>query len=77
MREQIKIHTVLRHDQPLRDQWHLVRDENGRRYVLFETLDANLCSDQPNPCFKRRISVQTILAQNNELSRKLRDILGT
>lgn len=70
-----RIHTVVRQDQLQRDEWYLVRDPGGRRYVLFETLDLGTPTDRPDPCRKREISVQTILAQNNELSQKLRSLL--
>ena len=75
MRQLTRIHAVVRHEQRQRDEWYLVRDANGRRYVLFETFDIGTTSDPVNPCRKREISVRTILAQNNELSYKLRSLM--
>ena len=75
MRQLTRIHAVVRHEQRQRDDWYLVCDPSGRRYVLFETFDIESTCDPINPCRKREISVQTILAQNNELSHKLRSLL--
>lgn len=70
-----RIHEIVRHHQRERDEWHLVLDPNGRRYVLFETMVLDAPSGRADHYRKREIAVQTILAQNNELSRKLRSIL--
>lgn len=71
MQHQTRIHEIVHHNQRERDEWFLVRDQNGRRYVLFETVAIDSCS-KPSQSTKREMSVQTILAQNNELAHKLR-----
>jgi hypothetical protein len=76
MRQLTRIHEVVRNNQLERDEWYLVRDPNGRRYVLFETSVVEPASNQLRRSWKREISVQTILVQNNELSQKLRSILA-
>lgn len=70
-----RIHEIVHHNQLERDEWFLVRDPTGRRYVLFETVTMDSCSHQPHLSKKREMSVQAILAQNNELARKLRTVL--
>ncbi|MFN3580696.1 MAG: hypothetical protein ACK4VV_09520 [Pseudomonas sp.] len=69
-----RIHEIVHHKQLERDEWFLVRDPTGRRYVLFETVTMDSRSSPPLSK-KREMSVQTILAQNNELARKLRIVL--
>lgn len=71
------IHEIVRHNPFERDEWHLVHDPSGRRYVLFETVVIDAPSDLPRQFRKHKIAVETILAQNNELSEKLRSILET
>lgn len=68
-----RIHEVVRQSE--RDQWYLVHDPCGRRYVLFETLAVDNSSNLSEQGRTRKIPVQAILAQNNELSQKLRSIL--
>lgn len=70
-----RIHEIVHHNQLERDEWFLVRDHTGRRYVLFETVMMNSCLTPPKPSKMREMSVQAILAQNNELARKLRSVL--
>ncbi len=77
MPELTRIHEVVRDNHLERDEWYLVHDASGRRYVLFETTVKDSISNQLKKCKNRQIPVQTILLQNNELSRKLRSILGT
>lgn len=70
-----RIHEIIRQNPLERDEWHLVRDPGGRRYILFETVVIDAASDLQKQCRKHEIAVRTILAQNNELSQKLRSIL--
>lgn len=75
MRQLTRIHAVVLHNQLERDEWYLVRDQSGRQYVLFETFEMGETPGRRNSGRKREISVRTILAQNNELSQKLKSIL--
>lgn len=70
-----KIHEVIHSKRLERDAWYLVRDADGRRYVLFETQLMDPGFDRGLYCKKCEVPVKTILAQNNELSRKLRLVL--
>lgn len=72
---QIKIHEVVHRNHIERDEWYLVREPDGRRYVLFETLSASGGSGRSPKWRKSRIAVNTILAQNNALSEKLSAVL--
>ncbi len=63
MSQLTKIHEIVRHNQLERDEWYLVRDPSGRRHVLFETSVMEGVPNQPNPCWKRVIPVQTVLMQ--------------
>jgi len=75
MPQKTRIHEIVHHNQVERDEWFLVRDHTGRRYVLFETVMMDSCSNPAQLSKKREMSVQAILAQNNELARKLRTAL--
>ncbi len=75
MLELTRIHDVVRDNYLERDEWYLVHDSSGRRYVLFETSVMDTNSNQIKKCKNHQIAVQTILSQNNELSRKLKSIL--
>ncbi len=75
MLQQIRIHEVVRSNHIERDEWYLVLEPCGSRYVLFETLSAGGGPDRSPQWRKHRLAVKTILAQNNELSRKLRCVL--
>lgn len=75
MPQQIRIHEVERDTHLERDEWYLVREPCGRNYVLFETLAARAGSNRSPQWKKHRLAVKTILAQNNELSRKLKAAL--
>lgn len=72
---QVKIHEVVHRNHIERDEWYLVREPDGRRYVLFETLSATGGSGRSPKWRKSRIAVNTILAQNNALSEKLSALL--
>lgn len=71
-----KIHEVYHSDQRERDEWSLVCHPCGRRYIIFETHLLNPASDLPINSRKKEIAVQAILAQNNELSHKLKAVLN-
>jgi len=71
-----KIHEVFHSDQLERDEWSLVCLPCGRRYVVFQTHLLNPASNLPINSRKKEIAVQAILAQNNELSHKLKAILN-
>lgn len=75
MPQVVRIHEVFRPSQLERDEWYLVRDPGGRRYVLFESFVVDPSSNQPRHCKKREIAIKTVLAQNNELANKLRSVL--
>lgn len=76
MSQLISIHEIIRQNPLERAEWHLVCDPSGRQYILFETVVIDAASDLQKQCRKHEIAVRTILAQNNELSQKLRSILG-
>ena len=75
MPQVVRIHEVRRPNQLERDEWYLVRDPGGRRYVLFESSVVDPSSTQPRNSKKREIAIKTVLAQNNELAQKLRSVL--
>lgn len=75
MSQVTRIHEVLRNSQLERDEWYLVHDPSGRRYVRFESVVVDPHSNQPHHSRQREIAVKTILAQNNELAQKLRSVL--
>lgn len=75
MPQVVRIHEVFHPNQLERDEWYLVRDPGGRRYVLFESHIIDPSSNQPQHSKKREIAITTILAQNNELAQKLRSVL--
>ncbi|MEI4263342.1 hypothetical protein [Roseovarius sp. D0-M9] len=75
MTQLTRIHEIIRHNGRERDEWYLVRHPTGRRYVLLETSAMEAIPGRFKPELTRKISVQAILAQNNELSQKLRSIL--
>lgn len=75
MPQVVRIHEVFRVNQFERDEWYLVSDPSGRRYVLFESCVVDPSSNRPQHSKKREIAIKTILAQNNELAQKLRSVL--
>lgn len=75
MRDQIRIHEIVRDNHLERDEWYLVREAGGRNYVLYEGLTARPGPDAAPTWKKHRLAVKTVLAQDNELSRKLKMVL--